>query len=126
TVIALRRGSSRGPRVVVSAHLDTVFPEGTDVKVREKGGRFYAPGIGDDDSGLANLLTMVEHLNRSGVKTIGDLIIVGTVGEEELGDLRGVKALFRDDNDIDGFISFDGVGVGRIVNHATGSHRYMV
>lgn len=125
-VIGVRRGSGRGPRLVVSAHLDTVFPEGTDVKVREKGGRFYAPGIGDDGAGLANLLTMVEHLNRSGVKTVGDLIIVGTVGEEELGDLRGVKALFRDDKDIDGFISFDGVGLGRIVNHATGSHRFFV
>jgi tripeptide aminopeptidase len=125
-VIGLRRGSGRGPRLVVSAHLDTVFPEGTDVKVREKGGRFYAPGIGDDAAGLANVLTMVEHLNKSGLRTLGDIIVVGTVGEEELGDLRGVKALFRDDKDIDGFISFDGTGFGRIVNHATGSHRYFI
>src|SRR6185503_17026178 len=51
---------------------------------------------------------------------------VGSVGEEELGDLRGVKALFRDDKAIDGFISLDGVGLGRIVNHATGSHRFLV
>jgi tripeptide aminopeptidase len=125
-VIGIRRGAGAGPRLVISAHLDTVFPEGTDVKVREKGGRFYGPGIADDAAGLASLLTMVEHLNKSGVRTIGDLIVVGTVGEEELGDLRGVKALFRDDKNIDGFISLDGVGLGRIVNHATGSHRHVV
>lgn len=125
-VIGVRRGTGRGPRVVISAHLDTVFPEGTDVKVREKAGRFYAPGISDDAAGLASLLTMVEHLTKSGLRTVGDIIVVGTVGEEELGDLRGVKALFRDDKDIDGFISLDGVGFGRIVNHATGSHRFSV
>src|ERR1017187_165224 len=49
---------------------------------------------------------------------------VGTVGEEELGNLRGVKALFRDHADIDGFISIDGLGITRVVNQATGSHRY--
>jgi tripeptide aminopeptidase len=125
-VIGVRRGNGRGPRLVISAHLDTVFPEGTDVTVREKGGRYYAPGIGDDAAGLTTLLTMAEHLNKSGIRTLGDIIIVGTVGEEELGDLRGVKALFRDDKDIDGFISLDGVGLGRIVNHATGSHRFFV
>lgn len=125
-VIGVRRGSGRGPRLVISAHLDTVFPEGTDVKVREKGGRWYGPGIGDDAAGLTSLLTMIAHLNKSGLRTVGDIIVVGTVGEEELGDLRGVKALFRDDKDIDGFISLDGVGLGRIVNHATGSHRFFV
>jgi acetylornithine deacetylase/succinyl-diaminopimelate desuccinylase-like protein len=98
-VIGVYRGNGRGPRLVVSAHLDTVFPEGTDVKVREKGGRYYAPGIADDASGLATLLTMAEHLTRSEIRTGGDIIIVGTVGEEELGDLRGVKALFRDDRE---------------------------
>jgi acetylornithine deacetylase/succinyl-diaminopimelate desuccinylase-like protein len=124
-VIGIRAGSGNGPKLVVSAHLDTVFPEGTDVKVREKDGRFYAPGIGDDALGLTNLLTMLETLNKHNIRTVGDIIFVGTVGEEELGDLRGVKALFRDMKDIDGFISLDGVGLGRIVNQATGSHRYL-
>lgn len=125
-VIGVRRGAGRGPRLIISAHLDTVFPEGTDVKVREKGGRYYGPGISDDAAGLTSLLTMITHLNRSGLRTVGDLIVAGTVGEEGLGDLRGVKALFRDDKTIDGFISLDGVGFGRIVNHATGSHRFFV
>ena len=124
-VIGIRRGNGKGPKLVVAAHLDTVFPEGTDVTVREKGGRFYAPGISDDAAGLATLLTALEHLNKTGVRTVGDIVFVGTVGEEELGDLRGMKALFRDHKDIDGFISLDGVGLGRIVNAATGSHRFL-
>jgi tripeptide aminopeptidase len=124
-VIGVRRGNGTGPKLVVSAHLDTVFPEGTDVKVREKDGRYYAPGIGDDAAGLATLLTVLQHLNQSGVRTVGDIVFVGTVGEEELGDLRGMKALFRDHKDIDGFISLDGVGLGRIVNAATGSQRFL-
>ncbi len=56
--------------------------------------------------------------------TVGDIMLAGTVGEEELGNLRGVKALFRDHADIDGFISIDGLGITRVVNQATGSHRY--
>ncbi|MCE3000440.1 MAG: M20/M25/M40 family metallo-hydrolase [Betaproteobacteria bacterium] len=124
-VIGIRPGSGNGPKLVVSAHLDTVFPEGTDVKVREKDGRFYAPGIYDDALGLTNLLILLETMNKHDIRTVGDVIFVGTVGEEELGDLRGVKALFREMKDIDGFISLDGVGLGRIVNQATGSHRYL-
>ena len=127
-VIGIRRGNGNNnrPKLVVSAHLDTVFAEGTDVKVREKDGRYYAPGISDDAAGLATLLTALEHLQKSGVRTIGDIYFVGTVGEEELGDLRGMKALFREHKDIDAFISLDGVGLGRIVNAATGSHRFAV
>ena len=125
-VIGLRKGAGRGPRLIASAHLDSVFPEGTDVKVREKGGRYYAPGIYDDALGLASLLTVIEALEKHGIRTSGDIMFVGTVGEEELGDLRGVKALFRDHRDIDGFISFDGLGLGRLVNHGTASRRYLV
>ena len=125
-VIGLRKGAGRGPRLVASAHLDSVFPEGTDVKVREKGGRYYAPGIYDDALGLASLLMVIEALEKHGMRTAGDILFVGTVGEEELGDLRGAKALLRDHKDIDGFISFDGLGVGRLVNQATASRRYLV
>ena len=123
-VIGLRKGSGGGPKLVVSAHLDTVFPEGTDVTVKEKDGVFLAPGIGDDSRGLAALLSLIQAMNANDIKTVGDVLFVGTVGEEELGNLRGVKALFRDHTDIDGFISIDGLGITRIVNQATGSHRY--
>jgi tripeptide aminopeptidase len=123
-VIGSRKGSGGGPKLVVSAHLDTVFPEGTDVTVKEKDGVILAPGIGDDSRGLAALLSLIQAMNANDIKTVGDVLFVGTVGEEELGNLRGVKALFRDHGDIDGFISIDGLGITRIVNQATGSHRY--
>ena len=124
-VIALRKGTGGGrPKLVVSAHLDTVFPEGVDVTVKEKDGVINAPGIGDDSRGLAALLSLVKAMNENAVATVGDLLVVGTVGEEELGNLRGVKALFRDHRDIDGFISIDGLGISRVVNQSTGSHRY--
>jgi tripeptide aminopeptidase len=124
-VMALRKGSGGGrPKLVVSAHLDTVFPEGTDVSVKEKDGVILAPGIGDDSRGLAALLSLIKSINANDVATVGDIMFVGTVGEEELGNLRGVKALFRDHGDIDGFISIDGLGITRVVNQATGSHRY--
>jgi len=125
-VIAVRKGSGNGPVLVVSAHLDTVFPEGTDVKVKVKGNRYEAPGIYDDGRGLAALLSVIRALNQTGLKTVGDIMFVGTVGEEELGDLRGVKALFRDNKGIDGFISLDGLDIGRIVNQATGSRRFRI
>ena len=125
-VIAVRRGSGNGPVLVVSAHLDTVFPEGTDVKVKVKGNRYEAPGIYDDGRGLAALLSVLRALNQTSLKTVGDIVFVGTVGEEELGDLRGVKALFRDNKSIDGFISLDGLDIGRIVNQATGSRRLRI
>src|SRR3954471_21743028 len=123
-VIGLRKGSGGGPKLVVSAHLDTVFPEGTDVTVKEKDGAILAPGIGDDSRGLAALLSLIKSMNGNDIATVGDILFVGTVGEEELGNLRGVKALFRDHKDIDGFISIDGLGITRIVNQGTGSHRY--
>lgn len=125
-VIAVRRGTGNGPVLVVSAHLDTVFPEGTDLAVKEKNGRLYAPGIGDDTRGLAELLSMMRALNEAGVKTVGDIWFVGTVGEEGLGDLRGARALFRDNANIDGFISVDGPQPARITYLAVGSHRYRV
>jgi acetylornithine deacetylase/succinyl-diaminopimelate desuccinylase-like protein len=125
-VIAVRRGTGNGPVLVVSAHLDTVFPEGTDLAIKEKNGRLYAPGIGDDTRGLAELLSMMRALNEAGVKTVGDIWFVGTVGEEGLGDLRGARALFRDNANIDGFISVDGPQPARITYLAVGSHRYRV
>lgn len=125
-VIATRKGSGGGPLLVVSAHLDTVFPEGTDVKVKVKDNRYAAPGIYDDGRGLATLLGVVRALNQGNMKTVGDIVFMGTVGEEELGDLRGVKAFFRDHKNVDGFISFDGVDISRIVNQATGSRRWRI
>jgi len=123
-LIARRKGTAGTPKLVISAHQDTVFPEVTDVTVKEKDGTYLAPGIGDDARGLAALLSVMQTLNAQKISTVGDVIFVAGVGEEELGNLRGMKALFRDKKDIDGFISIDGLGIARIVNQGTGSHRY--
>jgi tripeptide aminopeptidase len=124
--IGVRPGAGGGPTLVVAAHLDTVFPEGTDLTIKQKDGKLYAPGIGDDTRGLADLLSVVRAFNATAIRTVGDVYFVGNVGEEGLGDLRGVKALFRDNKNIDGFISIDGADPDRITYLATGSHRYRV
>src|SRR6187401_3278828 len=94
--MGIRRGSSPGGRLlVVNAHLDTVFPEGTDVKVRRDGTRLMAPGIGDDTRGLALMLSVLRAMNAAKLETRADILFVGNVGEEGEGDLRGVKYLLR-------------------------------
>jgi acetylornithine deacetylase/succinyl-diaminopimelate desuccinylase-like protein len=109
------------------AHLDTVFPEGTDVTVRREGNRLIAPGIGDDTRGLALMLTVIRAMLRAGVKTRGDALFVASVGEEGLGDLRGVKHLFREGGPrIDQFIAVDGGSTDRVLNRAIGSYRYKI
>ncbi|MGJ8688251.1 MAG: M20/M25/M40 family metallo-hydrolase [Gammaproteobacteria bacterium] len=125
-VIGLRKGSGDGPLFVIAAHLDTVFPLETDVTVQMRDGRYYAPGIGDDGRGLTVLLTLIDAFNSSGVETVGDIMFVGNVGEEGPGDLRGIKAIFRDHPGIDGFVSIDGSGLTRITTGATGSRRFAV
>lgn len=125
-VIVVRPGTGQGPRLVISAHLDTVFPAGTDLTIKEKDGRLYAPGIGDDTRGLVEMLTMARALKGADIHTTGDIWFVATVGEEALGNLRGVRALFREHRDLDGFISIDGNQPGRITYLAVGSHRYRV
>src|SRR5580700_978230 len=113
-VIAERPGRQPRPNVVLSAHLDTVFPAGTVVKVRREGSVLHGPGIGDDCRGLVDVLGVARALNKSAVTTPGTITFVGTVGEEGLGDLRGVKRLFSETlkNRIDRFVSVDGDGLG--------------
>ena len=123
-VIGLRKGSGNGPTLLIAAHLDTVFPEGVDTRVKLINNRYYAPGIGDDTRGLTALLSVIEVLNESGIETVGDIMFAGNVGEEGRGDLRGIKAIFRDHPEIDGFVSIDGVTLRRITTGGTGSRRF--
>ncbi|VTU34564.1 Carboxypeptidase G2 precursor [Variovorax sp. SRS16] len=125
-VVGLRKGSGNGPRLLISAHLDTVFPAGTDVKVKERDGKLYAPGISDDTRGLSVLLSWLKVLNDNKVQTVGDLLVVGDVGEEELGNLRGMKAIFRDHPDIDGMVGIEPAADGTVLVLGTASHRYEV
>ena len=124
-VIAIRKGTVGGKVIVLDAHLDTVFPEGTDVKVIKKGDTLVAPGVGDDTRGLAMLLAIFKAMKKVDVSTEADVWFVGSVGEEGLGDLRGVKHLFREGaQKIDSWISIDGGTVGRVNNAGLGSVRY--
>lgn len=125
-VYGIRPGTGNGPKLFVEAHLDTVFPEGTNTNPVEKDGKLYAPGIADDSRSLAALLSVIRAFNATGITTVGDIIFCGTVGEEGLGDLRGMKAFFRDHRDIAASIDIDGTSVSRITYLATGSHRYEV
>ena len=126
-VIGERPGRAPKPNIVVSAHLDTVFPEGTDVRTSRTGTTIRGPGIGDDCRGLAVVLAVVRALRDAGIETPGSLTFVATVGEEGLGDLRGVKHLFDRElkGRIDAFISVDGAGDG-ITYGAVGSRRYRI
>ena len=126
-VIGKRPGQSGDRTIVISAHLDTVFPEETDVTVTVRNDTLYAPGITDDTRGLSVILTVIRAFEENNIQTKDDIWFVGTVGEEGLGDLRGVKHLFREGGPkIDAFISIDGSNDARIVNKALGSHRYRV
>jgi acetylornithine deacetylase/succinyl-diaminopimelate desuccinylase-like protein len=126
-VIGERRGTGNGPTVVLAGHLDTVFPEGTDVKVRKEGTRYTGRGIGDDCRGLTVVLSAARALQASNIQTPGTIIFVGNVGEEGPGNLRGTRHLFAKElaGKIDYFISVDGTG-GDITSRAVGSNRYHV
>jgi acetylornithine deacetylase/succinyl-diaminopimelate desuccinylase-like protein len=129
-VMGLRRGSGGGPLIALAAHLDTVFPEGTDVTVKRDGTRLAAPGIGDNSRALAVLLAMIRAMDAAQIRTASDILFIGNVGEEGPGDLRGVKHLFQRGpykDRIGMFISMDGAGGGDDITHgAVGSRRYRV
>ncbi|HYW05415.1 MAG TPA: M20/M25/M40 family metallo-hydrolase, partial [Longimicrobium sp.] len=126
-VIGERPGDPGAPVIVISGHLDTVFPEGMDVRVRREGTVLHGPGIGDDCRGLAILLSVARALDDARIRTRGTVIFVGTVGEEGAGNLRGVRHLFaRELKDrVTHFISVDGTGLG-MTRDAVGSYRYRV
>lgn len=126
-VIALRRGRTGERTIGFGGHLDTVFPEGTDVSVRQVGDTVFAPGVGDDTRGLVVVLTALRAMEEAGVETEDDVLFVGVVGEEGLGDLRGMKYLFREGAPrIDAWIDVDGGGLDRLVSMGLGSVRYRV
>lgn len=117
------------PPILLAAHLDTVFPAETELAVRCRGTRIYAPGITDNTRGLAVLLALARAMVDARVPACRPLVFVATVGEEGVGDLRGVKHLFREGapwRNAAGFVALDGSGVRRIVHRAVGSRRFRV
>ena len=129
-VIGLRRGTGPGPLIAIAAHLDTVFPEGTNVKVRREGSKLYAPGVGDDSRAVAVLLEIVRAMDSAKIQTSSDILFVADVGEEGPGDLRGMKYLFQKGpykDKIKMFISLDPFGWGSDITTAgMGSKRFKV
>jgi acetylornithine deacetylase/succinyl-diaminopimelate desuccinylase-like protein len=128
-VTGIRRGIGNGPMICVAAHLDTVFPEGTNVTVRREGTKLFAPGIGDDTRSLAVLLAWLRALDAAAIETRADILFVADVGEEGLGDLRGMRHLFgkgRYKDRISAFITVDSPDMDRIVTGGVGSKRYRV
>jgi acetylornithine deacetylase/succinyl-diaminopimelate desuccinylase-like protein len=126
--VVMRREGTEGERTVaVLAHIDTVFPEGTDVTVRREGDAYVAPGIGDNSRGVVLLLELARAVEAAGIETEADVLLVGNVGEEGLGDLSGVRHLFREGGPrIDAMIAIDGGEDDRVVTDAVGSNRYRV
>lgn len=127
-VMGIRKGSGDA-LVAIAAHLDTVFPAGTDVTVKREGTQLSAPGIGDDTSGLATLLAVIRAMDVTNIETEKDILFIGNVGEEGPGDLRGMKYLFREGkykDRIKEFISVEGGRQGGITTGALGSKRYRV
>ncbi len=127
--IGERPGAGSGPTLALAAHLDTVFPEGTDTRVKKNGTIYAAPGIGDDTHGLAVMLALIRALDAACVRTRGHIIFVANVGEEGLGNLRGVRYLFEKSplrQRINLFVSMDGLGDSAVTNGGVASRRYRV
>lgn len=127
-VLGDRPGSAPHPHLVIAAHLDTVFPPETDVHVTRQGSLLKGPGIGDDCRGLAALLAIIKAMNDAHLKTHGTVTFVADVGEEGLGDLRGMKELFGATmkGEIDDFVSIEPGEANRVTNGGVGSYRYKV
>lgn len=126
-VTGIRRGAGNGRLICVAAHLDTVFPAGTDVTVRREGTRLFAPGVGDDTRSLAVLLAWLRALDAAGITTRDDILFVADVGEEGPGDLRGMRYLFqqgRYKDRISAFITVDSPDMQHIAIGGVGSKRY--
>ncbi|HEY1935200.1 MAG TPA: M20/M25/M40 family metallo-hydrolase [Acetobacteraceae bacterium] len=128
-VTGIRRGIGNGKLICVAAHLDTVFPAGTDVTVRREGDKLFAPGVGDDTRGLAVLLAWLRAMDAAGIRTRDDILFVADVGEEGQGDLRGMRHLFqkgRYKDRISAFLTVDSPDMTRIATGGVGSKRYRI
>lgn len=120
-------GGKDAPTLVLAAHLDTVFAMDTELKTVREGTIIKVPGIGDDSRGLTLLLAIAKTLEKHNIETVGNLIFVANVGEEGLGDLKGVRHLFNEElkGKITHFVSIDGTGLG-VTTGAVGSKRYRI
>lgn len=126
-VTARRPGQQRAGALLLAAHTDTVFPRDVDLTVRERAGRLYGPGIGDNSLAVAAILTLPRLLDEAGLRTRADLLLCANTGEEGLGDLRGIKQAVADHRgDLGTVIAVEGHNLGRVTHQAVGSRRLRI
>lgn len=126
-VYGRRPGRASRPALLVAAHLDTVFPRETDLSIRRSGDRIYGPGLGDNSTGVAGLLHLAQALQQYDLPNQGDIWFVGNVGEEGLGDLRGIRAAVDRLRDrIGAVIALEGCDFGTLHHQAIGVRRYRI
>ena len=127
-VFGIRPGS--GKRfIALSAHVDTVFPAGTPLNIRQQGARLYGPGVSDNGAGTTALLAIAAAVSEARIKHTAPLLFVANVGEEGEGDLRGMRQIFSDRHWLDSIacnLVLDGAGNDTIVAEALGSRRFEV
>lgn len=113
--------------LVVSAHLDTVFPPSVSLQIRKEADRIYAPGIGDNSIGVAALFGIIQSFHERGVKLGHDVWFVANVGEEGLGDLRGMRGVVgRFGGGVIGYLVLEGLALGHVYHRAIGVKRYRI
>lgn len=117
-------GANENEIILLSAHLDTVFPAGTDVKVHRDGNRMIAPGISDNGTGIAALVAIARALESSHVKPVRTILFAGNVGEEGEGNLRGMRELVDTyKSKLKAVIVLDGSGTDHVTTKALASRR---
>jgi tripeptide aminopeptidase len=126
-VIGERSGAVADSIILLAAHLDTVFPAGTDVRVKKNGDRLTGPGIADNGAGLAALAAVARALSEGRVRTNKTIVFAGDVGEEGEGNLRGIRALVEAyGSRLAAVIAVDGASTEHITTQGIASHRFEV
>ena len=127
-VLGLRSGA-QDSAISISAHLDTVFPAGSVLNIRQQGPRLYGPGISDNAAGVTALLAIAAASQEFNLASDLSLLFIGDVGEEGEGDLRGMRHVFLDSqwkDVIRASVVIDGAGTDTIVSEALGSRRFEI
>jgi acetylornithine deacetylase/succinyl-diaminopimelate desuccinylase-like protein len=126
-VIPGQLGSQSGTsRLVVAAHIDTVFPIGTPLEVQRSSDRLSGPGVGDNSVAVAAAIKLADLLRIAGEVPAVDVLLTGNVGEEGLGNLRGIREVLGSRSDIGAVVALEGHNLGRVTHVAVGSRRFRI
>jgi acetylornithine deacetylase/succinyl-diaminopimelate desuccinylase-like protein len=126
-VFARLKGDGSQKPLVVSAHLDTVFPADTNLRVTRGSDLIHGPGLGDNSLGVAALFGLIWSLQERDIQPRGDIWFVANVCEEGLGDLRGMKAVVdRFNDDVHAYLVLEGLALGHVYHRAVGVRRYRI